>query len=260
MFIPYTTDGTLKQMLQEGEGHMVGYGSVRYVEMTGSTLEESLVTKDPWAGSCLRENCFPCTSGKMGQCMKQGITYRIDCMICKAEGRESTYFGESARTMFDRGSEHLSSLRSGDRDSALVQHMEEDHLDMEPEYTMKLVRSHKGPMYRQIHEGVLIDLFKGDALLNRKGEWGCNLQAKLAVSGMEEEGRQGPKRGRDGDMRYGRKNKGQKMEDIEVIEEDVQKGTGLHQGRGDMGVSNVHNDVGWHQDGGDRDEKSKEIS
>ena len=66
--------------------------------------------------------------------MKQNVTYRIDCQICKASGKETTYFGESARTMYDRGQEHLSALNSRDPNSVLVQHLEEHHSDMEPEF------------------------------------------------------------------------------------------------------------------------------
>ena len=69
MFIPYTEGGNLKKMLSEGEEKLVGYGQVRFVEMTGRTMESTLVNKDPWSGSCARSNCFPCTTGKVGHCM-----------------------------------------------------------------------------------------------------------------------------------------------------------------------------------------------
>ena len=104
------------------------------------TMEDSLVVKDPWSGSCQRGGCFPCSSGKVGQCMIQGVTYRIDCQACKEEGTEATYFGESARTMFDRGAEHLSLLRSWNQESVLVQHMEERHQGQEPDFTMKMIK------------------------------------------------------------------------------------------------------------------------
>ena len=197
LFIPYTENSELKKILQEAECHLAGYGSVRYVETTGRTMERSVVTKDPWAGSCLREDCFPCTSGRVGQCMKQNVTYRIDCQICKASGKETTYFGESARTMYDRGQEHLSALNSRDPNSVLVQHLEEHHSDMEPEFAMKLVKTHQSPLYRQVHEGVLIDSFKGQVTLNRKGEWGSNVPCTLEVVDRNGEVIIGGKRNRD---------------------------------------------------------------
>ena len=52
---------------------------------------------------------------------------------------------------------------------------------------MKMVKKHTRPMQRQIHESVLIDNFKGDTILNRKGEWGSNLGEKLTVGDSEPE-------------------------------------------------------------------------
>ena len=54
--------------------------------------------------------------------MRQGGLYRIDCLNCKTEEKQSTYFGESARTLYDRGTEHLAALRRGDPESVLVEH------------------------------------------------------------------------------------------------------------------------------------------
>ena len=89
--------------------------------------------------------------------------------------------------MYDRGAEHLTSLRSGDPESALVQHNIEDHPEQDPEFSMRLVKTHTRPMQRQIHESVLIDNFKGDVILNRKGEWGSNLADKLTVGDNDHE-------------------------------------------------------------------------
>ena len=48
---------------------------------------------------------------------------------------------------------------------------------------MKLVKSWKGNLYRQIQEGISIERFKGYKLLNRKGEWGSNLISRFEVEG-----------------------------------------------------------------------------
>ena len=69
MFVPNTEGGVLKKQLQEAETNLVGYGQVRYQEMSGRTIESMLVVKDPWAGTCGRSDCFPCTTGSTGQCM-----------------------------------------------------------------------------------------------------------------------------------------------------------------------------------------------
>ena len=126
------------------------------------------------------------------------MTYNLDCQLCKEENVKATYFGESARTMYDRGSEHMSALMSRSPDSVLVQHMVETHEGMEPTLTMKLVKSHQSPLYRQVHEGLLIDQFKGEIPMNRKGEWGSNVPETLAVIGRDGEVITGTKRGREG--------------------------------------------------------------
>ena len=79
MFIPYTEESQLKKSLHEVDKNLKGYRSVRYVKTTGMTIEDSLVSKDPWAGSCPREDCFPCSTGKVWSSMIQGVAYRIDC-------------------------------------------------------------------------------------------------------------------------------------------------------------------------------------
>ena len=94
-------------MLTDADTNLIGYGQVRYLEQTGKTMEQMLVKSDPWAGDCRREDCFPCTTGDMGKCTKQGVNYKIECITCKEEGKAVSYIGESAPTMCDRGAEHL---------------------------------------------------------------------------------------------------------------------------------------------------------
>ena len=82
-------------------------------------------------------------------------------------------------------------MRAGDPESVLVQHQEECHPNKEPEYAMKMVKTHRRPLYRQIHESILNDRFKGHTILNRKGEWGSNVPAKLGM-GDEDPGQNPP--------------------------------------------------------------------
>ena len=94
------------------------------------------------------------------------------------------YIGESARTPFDRGQDHLDSLRSGDKSNALVMHMIEDHPGTtlrDHSFTMKILRFHKTNLSRQAHEGLEISRYKGQKIMNRKGEWGSNLSPELTV-------------------------------------------------------------------------------
>ena len=61
-----------------------------------------------------------------------GVVYAITCKICKDAQRDVQYFGESARTSFDRGLDHQNALVKRDLESPLVENLEEDHGDVHP--------------------------------------------------------------------------------------------------------------------------------
>ena len=103
MFVTITENSRLKKMLQEEERLHKGFGTVKFVERGGTTIERLLHTKDPWAGDCGRKDCFLCTTGKPGACMKHGVIYSIKCMTCMEGGTKTSYIGESVRTCYDRG-------------------------------------------------------------------------------------------------------------------------------------------------------------
>ena len=46
---------------------------------------------------------------------------------------------------------------------------------------MTIIKVHDSALQRQVAEGFAIGTFKGDTLLNRKGEWGNNLPPKLII-------------------------------------------------------------------------------
>ena len=61
--------------------------------------------------------------------MSQGVNYRVECNTCKSEGVKTHYHGESSRTAFDRGEEHLQALRRRDVEHPLWKHFQEHHLE-----------------------------------------------------------------------------------------------------------------------------------
>ena len=123
----------------------------KYIEQAGNSLIGSLGTVDPWDTPCNRERCFPCQS-EVGKCMKQGCNYTITCLICKSEGKVVQYFGESARTPFDRGSEHLAALMAENRESPLWEHMCVDHRNQPQQSKMKVSGYKIKPPNRQAEE------------------------------------------------------------------------------------------------------------
>ena len=57
--------------------------------------------------------------------MRQGALYSIVCMEYKESGGDSVYFGETGRTLYDRGFEHLEGHRRKYKESILVEHKAE---------------------------------------------------------------------------------------------------------------------------------------
>ena len=118
MFVPHTPGGELAKRLQEAEDRFVknrSGGRVKFVERGGSALRDVLCNKNPWSSEgCGRgESCFICRS-KPGGCQKEGIVYSLTCQECLSRGILAQYHGESARSGWTRGLEHLSLLENED--------------------------------------------------------------------------------------------------------------------------------------------------
>ena len=63
-------------------------------------------------------------------------------MKCKEKGVDTQYYGESARTSFDRGVEHLTALEKMNLESPLVEHHVHDHPQEGPKFEMKVKSFH----------------------------------------------------------------------------------------------------------------------
>ena len=98
-------------------------------------------------------------------------------------GVVSEYLGESSRTGFLRGGEHLESLKSRSSKSPLWKHCVEDHSGQEVNFSMKVVRSHKTPLTRQVHESVEIDNSSARILMNSKCEYAGSKIPRIVIEG-----------------------------------------------------------------------------
>ena len=144
----------------------------RMVERRGPTLEQKLRRSNPWAGErCGRPNCFPCRAEGGGDCWKESVTYSLICGEC---GRGvAKYFGESGRNGFTRGEEHLANqLAEDENKSVLKLHSNYHHNGADVTYYMRVTGVHTDCLDRQITEGVNISNFRGEVLMNRRGEMG----------------------------------------------------------------------------------------
>ena len=108
-----------------------------------------------------------CRNNGKGPCREEGVTYNIECAIC---GRK--YYGETARTAYVRGKEHLDDIRKENERSPLVKHAREDHYIAAThiEFKMNVIKTFRGDaMERKINEAVHIHSNTNN--LNQKEEW-----------------------------------------------------------------------------------------
>ena len=101
------------------------------------------------------------------------------------------YIGETARSVFERGLEHLSGLEKLDEDNHLVKHMALYHKDQEMEeikFGIRVVKYAYSAMERQIMESVKIqEERKEHLLMNSKAEYNrCTIPRLTAKMGEKE--------------------------------------------------------------------------
>ena len=177
MFVPHTPEGTLARMLQEVDDLFrkgTDLKRIKMVERGGTTLKNILSRSNPWArDGCERQDCLPCRGerGKGGNCQQEGVVYRISCQECSKRMIRSEYTGETSRTGYLRGREHLDGLDKKKEDNPLWKHCAVVHNGEKVSFKMKIVRSHKTPLTRQIHEAVEINYSSAANVMNSKGEW-----------------------------------------------------------------------------------------
>ena len=175
LFVPNTPNGLLAKMIQEEDDNFrkgTKMKRMKVVESRGTTVLSLLSCTNPWAkDGCEREDCFPCMGekGRGGNCQQENVVYRISCLECGARQVKAEYTGESSRTAYLRGREHLEGLESQDDDNALWKHCALQHDGRKVKFMMKVLRSHKSPLTRQIHESVEIDSSTANIVMNSKG-------------------------------------------------------------------------------------------
>ena len=134
LFVPRTERGELLSRLKEEEAKLTditGY-RVKLVESPGTQLSRILCKRNPWAGQdCGRPDCLVCGEDDAGggDCRRRNITYVTTCINCvKIRKEDNTakeparYIGESARSGYERGREHLDDYLHRREDSHMAKH------------------------------------------------------------------------------------------------------------------------------------------
>ena len=195
-FVPKTVNGELAARLRQAEEDLskLSKNKVKIVEKAGRSIKSILVRSDLRSeDSCGREKCLACEDEKgRGRCKQRSVTYQTSCRACQAAGKQSVYIGESARSVYERGLEHQDDYRKEKDESHMMSHANESHSEEgRPKFSLKVLKSHKTPLYRQVHEAVLIAKYQ-PITLNSKLEYNRCLLPRLGVlmgeREMEEKG------------------------------------------------------------------------
>ena len=189
LFVPRTPAGELARRLREAEmkiSNLTG-DRIKIVEKAGLKVESRIHKSNPWSGGdCKRKDCLLCKQGKegtSGDCRRRNILYRTSCLECKEKGKDTFYIGESSRTSYERGKEHLRDFQTMSEESHMFNHHQEEHKDKENhvEFAMKIEKSHFSAFRRQVHEAVSIMRNQEKNLLNSKLEYNRCILPRLSV-------------------------------------------------------------------------------
>ena len=191
LFVPNSYNGILLKRLEEKEPLLTklsGY-CVRLVESSGIPLSR-LFSLDMSDGRCHRYDCLVCMlfSGKgSSKCRKNSVVYESSCISCKAIGStQSTYIGETGRSLFERSLEHIADDKAEKPGSHIYKHWALHHSSelVQPVFQFKVLRVHQSCLDRQVHEGIRIAM---DGSLNSKCEWRQNQIKRIAVQLTDKE-------------------------------------------------------------------------
>ena len=215
MFVPHTVDSGLAKVIKEKEEKLkeLTGEKVKIVEKAGMKLENILTKNNPWKGSdCGRPNCLLCMTKTLTEkdrkkdCTKRNILYEIRCLTCEDRIKQQIvesedddeekmkkirmmkvpkYIGESGRSAYERGLEHLNNLARLSSTSHMLRHMVEAHPNEQFEdvkWGMFILKYLRTAFERQIEEAVHIQQnIEDGVLLNSKAEYNQSSLPRLVT-------------------------------------------------------------------------------
>ena len=166
----------------------------RIVERSGQTVRDIIGTGYPWNyEKCDKEDCFLCRTSikKNVSCQKQGMAYQILCTACSNQGVISEYEGETGRSLYARGSQHLSEFRRQVTSNCMTIHNVVHHGgSYEFHFRMEAKGRFMSPLDRQVNESMRIRHSEANILMNSGSEWRADRipRAVFWAPGFERQG------------------------------------------------------------------------
>ena len=171
----------------------------KLVEKSGKSLSKCF-SKDFSSGKCFRTDCYVCKNPTLkgpSLCNVKSIVYECVCDICDTTHKltdnsthRGRYVGQSSRTLYERVNEHMTGLRRQEEKNFLFKHWATVHGEMltAPTFRFRVVKCHKSPMDRVIHEAVRI---VNTASMNSKSERFGYTIARIIVEPKDWEAKKG---------------------------------------------------------------------
>jgi len=164
---------------------------VKLVE-AGCVALSRLFSLDLSSGRCHRADCVVCefhTCISSSKCKKKSVVYESRFMLCydpKSNSNTGLYIGETGRSLYERAAEHLDDAFERKKGSHIFKHSAITHPDetTQPLFTFKVLKQHRSPLDRQLHEAVRISPHGG---LNSKAEYRQNQIKRLSVQFTDRE-------------------------------------------------------------------------
>ena len=201
LFVPRTPGGELIKRVRAKEKEIakVTGDKIKVVERAGTPVERILVSKDPWEKErCKDSSCSYCKEEDRSICSSKNVVYKHVCLACKGKGTPAVYWGQTSRTLAERGPEHDGELKNLSEGSHAYQHLKEYHQDtlekVEMEdlrrlFSWKIHKKCQTAFQRRLLEAVKIKQSKRNPKeinMNLKEEWAGYALPSLAVKGVDE--------------------------------------------------------------------------
>ena len=175
--------------------------SVKVLERPGLSIVNGLAKNNPFPQeSCGRKDCPWIPTGKScgRRCAEENILYKAICTKCETEQLDqgveaekvvqSTYIGETSRSLYIRNNQHKNDYKKSAKDKRtigdlesdknigfmwehkLLAHNDETPIDLENDYKFYLLEKSSDPLTRQLTEACQIKRAVGAGeLFDRKG-------------------------------------------------------------------------------------------
>ena len=186
-FIPATPDSVLAKRIQavvSQDAARLGL-TVKIIETGGVSLARSLIKND-LTGCVYHETCYLCEGGlKGGSHTRRGPVYQGVCTVCETNNIIATYEGECGDSGVARAGEHRDAIANNDEKNAFAKHISNFHPERAGDKSvikMKVVKTFKKCLERQVSEATAIHHNKRDILLNSKAEFHQPSVARVTVS------------------------------------------------------------------------------